>query len=163
MKSFCIALFTTLLLAGSVSAADNGVITKQSAHSAKVTIDRLESILKEKGITVALRWSHSDRAKAVGIELRPTELIIFGNPKLGSHMFTSAQTAGIDLPMKALAWEDEQGQTWLSYNDPSWLAARHGISDRGEVVKKMSGALKKFTDKATGADAPSKPTGPGVE
>jgi uncharacterized protein (DUF302 family) len=156
MKSIWIVLFTSLLFAASANAGENGLITKKSAHSAKVTIDRLENILKEKGITVALRWSHSDRAKSVGIELRPTELIIFGNPKLGSHMFTSKQTAGIDLPMKALAWEDENGQTWLSYNDPAWFAARHGISDRPEIVKKMTGALKKFTDKAAAPSAETK-------
>ena len=75
----------------------------------------------------------------------------FGNPKLGSNMFTSKQTAGIDLPMKALAWEDEKGTVWLGYNDPNYIAARHGITDRAEVVKKMSGALNKMSDIAIGA------------
>ncbi|MEE8342986.1 MAG: DUF302 domain-containing protein [Gammaproteobacteria bacterium] len=134
---------------GTANADNTGVVTKKSAHSAKVTIDRLEKILSEKGITVAMRWSHSDRAKGVDIELRPTELIIFGNPRLGSHMFTSKQSAGIDLPMKALAWEDENGQTWLSYNDPAYIAKRHGINDRSEIVKKMTGALQNLTDQAT--------------
>ena len=91
------------------------------------------------------------KAEAVGIPLRPTELLIFGNPKLGSNMFTSAQSAGIDLPMKALAWEDADGKVWLGYNDPAYIAERHGISDREAVVEKMSGALNKFSDIATGA------------
>lgn len=128
---------------------DNGMISVKSAHSVKDTIDRLEAVLKKKGITIVTRWSHSDRANSVGIPLRPTELLLFGNPKLGSHMFTSKQTAGIDLPMKALAWEDEKGQVWLTYNDPAYIAKRHGITDRAKVVAKMTGALKKFADAAT--------------
>jgi len=129
---------------------DNGMITRMSKHSVKETIDRLEAALKSKGITVALRWSHSDKAKGVGIELRPTELLIFGNPKLGSNMFTSKQTAGIDFPMKALAWQDEKGQVWYTYNDPAYLAKRHGINDRDEVLMKMSKALAAFSAAATG-------------
>ncbi|MEJ2180809.1 MAG: DUF302 domain-containing protein [Gammaproteobacteria bacterium] len=139
---FC---FTTASLAG-----DNGMITKKSNYSAKETIDRLEDVLKKKGITIALRWSHSDKANNVDIPLRPTVLLIFGNPKLGSNFFTSKQTSGIDLPMKALAWEDEKGQVWLTYNDPSYIAKRHGITNRDEVVKKMTGALDKFSSAATG-------------
>lgn len=146
-------LLITLLLVGFASVAfagDNGMITKKSNYSVKETLDRLEGVLKEKGITIALRWSHSDKGNSVGIPLRPTELLIFGNPKLGTNMFTSKQTAGIDFPMKALAWEDEKGQVWLTYNDPAYLAKRHGITDRDEVVKKMTGALGKFTSAATG-------------
>lgn len=148
LKHLGIVLVALFIMLGSACTADNGLITKKSPHSAKQTIDRLETMLKQKGITIALRWSHSDRAKGADIDVRPTELIVFGNPKLGSHMFTSAQSAGIDFPMKVLAWEDAQGQTWLSYNDPAYLAKRHGIKDRGEIVNKMSGALKTFTDKA---------------
>jgi uncharacterized protein (DUF302 family) len=128
----------------------NGLVTKKSAHGVKATMDCLESTLKAKGITIATRWSHDAGARKVGLELRPTELLIFGNPKIGTHMFTSNQTAGIDLPMKALAWQDANGQVWVTYNDPQYIADRHGITDRAEIVKKMSGALKKFTDKAAG-------------
>jgi uncharacterized protein (DUF302 family) len=143
-------LVTVLALAASFTAqaADNGLIMKKSAHSVSKTLDRLEALLKKKGITVVTRWSHDAGAKKVGIKLRPTELLIFGNPKLGSHMFTSNQTAGIDLPMKALAWQDDKGQVWLAYNDPQYVADRHGIKNRPEIVKKMSGALKNLTDKA---------------
>lgn len=148
MKRICALLFTAVLSFSTVHAADNGLLTKPSAYSVKETIDRLETILKQKGITVALRWSHSDKADAVGVKLRPTELLIFGNPKLGSHMFTSKQTAGIDLPMKALAWEDENGKVWLTYNDPAYIAQRHGIADRPEIVARMGAALKKITDAA---------------
>ena len=127
----------------------NGMISKKSAHSVKETLDRLEAVLKKKGIGVALRWSHDEKGKTVGIPLRPTELLMFGNPKLGTHMFTSNQTAGIDLPLKALAWEDEKGQVWLTYNDPAYIANRHNIKDRAEILKKMTGALNNLSNAAT--------------
>ena len=144
-----ILVLVTVSVSATALAGEDGLITKKSAYSVKETLDRLENILKEKGITVALRWSHSDNGNKVGIPLRPTELLIFGNPKLGTNFFTSKQTSGIDLPMKALAWEDEKGQVWLTYNDPAYIAKRHGISDRDEVKNKMTGALDKLTTKAT--------------
>lgn len=129
---------------------NNGMITRKSNYGVKETIDRLEAALKKKGITVAMRWSHSDKAEKVGIKVRPTELLIFGNPKLGSNMFTANQTAGLDFPMKALAWQDDKGQVWYTYNDPIYLAKRHGINDRDKVLSKMSKALAKFSSVATG-------------
>jgi uncharacterized protein (DUF302 family) len=133
-----------------VSAEDNGLITLKSNYSVDKTLDRLEDALKKKGITVFDRISHKKNAEGVGLSLRPTQLLIFGNPKLGTHFFTSNQTAGIDLPMKALAWEDEKGQVWLTYNDPKYIAKRHGIDDRDEVAAKMSKALANFAAQATG-------------
>ena len=153
MKNILVAALTSIsLLLASVTAmaADNGLITKKSKYSVSETLDRMENALKEKGISIALRWSHSEKAKQVDIPLRPTELLMFGNPKLGSHFFTSQQTAGIDLPLKALAYEDENGQVWLAYNDPQYIADRHGIKDRAEVVAKMSKALDNFSNIATG-------------
>jgi uncharacterized protein (DUF302 family) len=145
-------LITALLLSPLAQAADkvDGLIVKASPHSVSQTLDRLEAALNKKGITVILRWAHDRKARAVGIPLRPTELLLFGNPKLGSHFFTSRQSAGIDLPMKALAWEDETGKVWLGYNDPAYLAARHHIENRKDVVRKMQGALDKLTDIAIG-------------
>lgn len=140
---FTLTLFS-LYSANALAAAD-GLIVIKSAHTASVTLDRLQSALKSKGIRVFARVSHKDNAKGVGMDLRPTELLIFGNPKLGTHFFTSKQAAGIDLPMKMLAWEDKNGQTWLSYNDPGYIASRHGIGNRDEVVGKMRNALKKFS------------------
>lgn len=133
-----------------VLAEGDGLITKKSNYSVKETIDKLEGVLKSKDISVALRWNHSEKAKGVDIDVRPTELLIFGNPKLGSHMFTSKQTAGIDFPLKALAWEDEKGQVWYTYNDPAYIAKRHGIADRDAVLEKMSTALDAFSKAATG-------------
>lgn len=146
-----ILLLGLLALIPTISmAADNGMINKKSQFSVKATLDRLENVLRKKGISIVTRWSHDAGAKKAGIELRPTELLIFGNPKMGSHFFTSQQTAGIDLPMKALAWKDKAGQVWLTYNDPQYIANRHGINDRPAIVKKMTGALNNLTNVATG-------------
>ena len=92
--------------------------------------------------------SHKQNAAGVGLKLRPTELLIFGNPKLGTYFFLSNQTAGIDLPMKAMAWEDAKGQTWVAYNDPQYVADRHGITDRADIINKMKGALENFSNYA---------------
>jgi uncharacterized protein (DUF302 family) len=148
-----IAIGLILLIASvSVFAAEsnNGLISKKSKYGVHETIDRLENALKEKGITIALRWDHAKRAKKAGIPLRPTELLIFGNPKLGSNFFTSNQTSGIDLPMKMLAYKDAKGQVWLVYNDPEYIAERHHINDRNKVVAKMSEALDNSSSVATG-------------
>ena len=145
------ALMSLMVLIPTMSVAgDQGMINKKSNFSVKVTIDRLENVLRKKGITIVTRWSHHAGAKKAGIALRPTELLIFGNPKMGSHFFTSNQTAGIDLPMKALAWKDKKGQVWLTYNDPTYIANRHGVNNRPAIVKKMTGALNKFSNVATG-------------
>ena len=151
-----ISVQVAVLLAMTLSpvwAADvPGMITQRSPYSAEKTLDRLEQVLQNKGVTVVLRWDHAAKAKGVDIDLAPTELLLFGKPAMGSHMFTSAQTAGIDLPMKALAWTDSAGQTWLGYNDPDWLAKRHGIDDRNKVVKKMRRALAKMSGAAVAAE-----------
>lgn len=151
MKKQILLIALTALFATGVMAQDvDGLVKMKSEHSVTVTMDRLENILKKKGITIAVRWNHSAKAKKVGIELRDTEVLIFGNPKLGSHLMTAEQTAGIDLPLKALAWKDASGQVWLAYNDPAYIAKRHHITDRAEVVKKMSNALAAMTAKAAG-------------
>jgi len=149
MKGRLIVLAVLSLFVFGVHAQDvTGLIQKKSPYSVKKTITRLEKILKKKGITIALRWNHAGRGKQAGIPLRDTELLMFGNPKLGTHLFTSKQTAGIDLPMKALAWKDEGGQVWLAYNDPAYFAVRHGITDRNPIIEKMTGALDKMTNAA---------------
>ncbi|HID50268.1 MAG TPA: DUF302 domain-containing protein [Chromatiales bacterium] len=154
MKRFMMALLVVLVLgtaqAGGVEV--DGLIVKPSKFSVTETLDRLEAALKKKGITIVTRWNHAAKAARAGIPLRPTELLIFGNPALGSHFFTSQQSSGIDLPMKALAWEDENGKVWLGYNDPRYVADRHHIKDRPQIVKKMTGALDKMSRIATGAE-----------
>lgn len=108
--------------------ADNGLTTIASRHGVKATIDRLEAAVKAKGLDIFARIDHAAGAAAVGMPLRPTELLIFGNARGGTPLMQAQQTIGIDLPLKALAFEDAAGKTWLSYNEPAWLAARHGLA-----------------------------------
>jgi len=147
MKRLILALFCTSLLTFP-AAAGTGIITVQSSHSVQTTLDRLTKILKSKGITIFTRVDHAAGAKKVGIEMAPTQLLIFGNPKLGTPLMKSNRKIGLDLPLKALAWRDDDGKVWVSYNDPAYLKKRHDISDRDPVFKKITGALKKLIGKA---------------
>ena len=132
--------------------SDNGLITVPSPHSVKDTIDRFELDVKSKGMTVFARIDHAAGAKEAGLGLRPTELLIFGNAKVGTPLILSQQTIGIDLPLKALAWEDPSGKVWLSCNDPAWLAVRHGIAaEGGNATKVMAAALAALSKQAIGA------------
>ena len=133
----------------SVTYADNGIISIKSSHDVKTTVDRLDNILREKGMTVFIRINHAEGAQKVGKKLRPTELVIFGNPKVGTPLMQCDQSVGIDLPQKALIWQDESGQVWLSYNDPKYLASRHSIKECGEIIKKIEKALGNFARVAT--------------
>jgi uncharacterized protein (DUF302 family) len=133
----------------SVTYADNGIISIKSSHDVKTTVDRLDNILREKGMTVFIRINHAEGAQKVGKKLRPTELVIFGNPKVGTPLMQCGQSVGIDLPQKALIWQDESGQVWLSYNDPKYLASRHSIKECGEIIKKIEKALGNFARMAT--------------
>jgi uncharacterized protein (DUF302 family) len=130
--------------------ATDGMISLASHHSVSDTSDRLVKLLETKGMTVFSRIDHAAGAQKVGIDLRPTTLIIFGNPKVGSPLMKCSQSAGLDLPQKALIYQNEQGQVWLSYNDPAYLKDRHQIKGCEEVLNKVAGALNKF---ATGATA----------
>ena len=152
MRHQLLVLFPLLLLflVPAQAFGSHGMITVESSHSIKTTADRLESILEEKGMTVFSRIDHAAGAAGIGETLRPTILFIFGNPKVGTALMKCGQTAGIDLPLKILIWEDDSGLVKLSYNDPRYIADRHGISDCGQVLEKMTGALKNFADKATG-------------
>jgi len=121
--------------------AADGVINVQSAFNVQKTADRLESLLNEKGMTIFNRIKHSESAGKVGIELRETELIIFGNPKVGSPLMKCQQSIAIDLPQKALIWEDHESKVWISYNDPDYLEKRHNISGCEAVISKIKKAL----------------------
>jgi uncharacterized protein (DUF302 family) len=113
-------------------------------------MDRLEAEVKSRGMTVFARIDHAEGAAGVRLALRPTELLIFGHAKAGTPLMQSVQTMGIDLPLKALVWQDAAGETWLSYNDPSWLAKRHELrSETATVVANMSAALNVVTKAAT--------------
>ncbi len=149
------AIILTLALLPAISApiqADepgiNGIISLPSPHSVKQTADKLAQALKAKGMTIFKRVDHSAGAKKAGLKLRPTELIIFGNPKVGTPLMHCAQTAALDLPQKALIWEDKNHNVWLSYNDPDYIAQRHNISDCSIVVNKIRKALDRFAHAA---------------
>ena len=133
----------------STAVAGDGLISVKSSHDVKATADRLENILNQKGMTVFIRINHSASAQKVGKKLRPTELVVFGNHKVGTPLMQCSQSVAIDLPQKALIWQDDKGQAWLTYNDPNYLAQRHGLSECTEVIKKVEKALSNFAKAAT--------------
>ena len=141
----------TLLLgfALPIAAAPPGMVIQPSAHDAATTMARLETAVTTKGFAVVARINHADAATKVGKRLRPTELIIFGNPKVGTALMQSEQTVGLDLPIRVLVWEAEDGTVSLGYNDPAYLTERHGIGDRQAVIDKMSAALAGLARAAT--------------
>jgi uncharacterized protein (DUF302 family) len=139
---------------GAKAMAAEGLITLQSRYEPKQTMQRLEAAVKAKGMTVFAHIDHAAGAAEVGLTLRPTDLLIFGNAKGGTPVMQSVQTMGIDLPLKALVWQDDKGTTWLSYNDPAWLVQRHGGAPGTEAaVRAMAGALKAIATEATSASA----------
>ncbi len=116
-----------LFTAASLASAADGLIAVKSPHTAKATMDRLEDVVKQRGLNVFARIDHAAGAARVGRTLRATELLIFGNPQGGTPFMECAQSVGIDLPLKALVWEDANAQVWLGYNDPVFLAQRHKV------------------------------------
>jgi len=137
-----------VLLVTSVCQAADGLIAVKSPHSAKATMDRLEELVKRRGLNVFLRIDHAAGAAKIGTKLRPTELLVFGNPQGGTPFMECAQSVGIDLPLKALVWEDASGQVWLGYNDPAFLAKRHEVP-ACPVAPNMSKALAGIAEAAT--------------
>jgi uncharacterized protein (DUF302 family) len=130
----------------------DGLITVQSSHGPVETMDRFVAEVRAKGLTVFARIDHAAGAEEVGLTLRPTELLIFGNAKGGTPLMQSNQEIGIDLPLKALVWQDATGGTWISYNDPVWLAKRHGLGHEVEPpVKAMTAMLSAVTRAASAA------------
>lgn len=145
MKNLLLAL-CLLVVTGSSYA--QGIISKTSTHSVKDTLDKLETIVTAKGFKVVARVNHAKAAEMSGQTLNPTEVLIFGNPKVGTALMKSNQAIGLDLPIKVLVRENDEGVVTISYNDPAWMVSRYGITDRSDVVQKMTGALGNFTDAA---------------
>ncbi|MER9253665.1 DUF302 domain-containing protein [Mesorhizobium sp. M0598] len=132
--------------------AKNGLITVQSRFGVAETIDRLVGTVEGAGLLVFARIDHAAGARSVEASLRPTQLLIFGNPKGGTPLMQDRQLAGIDLPVKALAWEDKQSKVWLSYNDAHWLAERHGLGDASRnAVAAIAAGMDKVIAAAAGA------------
>ena len=117
--------------------AGEGIISKASKYSVPETLDRVDALLRAKGIKIFVRIDHSGEAEKAGLKMPPTQLLIFGNPKGGTPVMLAAPTAAIDLPLKALAWQDGYGKVWLSYNDPEYLKKRYGLTD--DQIKTIAG------------------------
>ncbi|OIQ98143.1 camphor resistance protein CrcB [mine drainage metagenome] len=127
MKLFSIIFAALMVTFSSLAQAAEGLVTVKSPHSVVATMDRFEALAKQRGLTVFARIDHAVGAAKIGKTLRPTQVIIFGNPQGGTPFMECAQTVGIDLPLKVLVWEDASAQVWLGYNDPEYLARRHGV------------------------------------
>jgi uncharacterized protein (DUF302 family) len=130
--------------------AADGLITIRSAYGPEETMSRFEAEVQARGMTVFARVDHAAGAAGVGLSLRPTNLLIFGNAKGGTPLMQAVQSVGIDLPLKALVWQDASGTTWLSYNDPAWVVQRHGLDEAANAtVNAMTQALQVIAGKAT--------------
>lgn len=129
--------------------AADGLIMVKSHHSVAATADKLEAALSNNGMKIMNRINHAAGAESVNMELRSTEVVIFGNPKAGTPLMQCSQTVAVDLPQKALIWEDENGQVWLGYNDPQYLKTRHAIEGCDPVLAKVGAALENFARAAT--------------
>jgi uncharacterized protein (DUF302 family) len=151
--SRCIFILMLILGNGAQVMAADGLTTVKSDHSPAETIARLESAIKANGMTVFARIDHASAAKEAGMELRPTEVLIFGAAKGGTPLMRADQTIGLDLPLKALVWQDANGQTWISFNDPEWLANRHGL---GPEAKPVATKLKAVLSSVVGEAARSR-------
>ena len=148
MRKLVVAFAFLGLIAVAANAAE-GMIAVKSAHDVPTTADKLIAVLEEKGMIVFTRIDHAAGAKKVDMTMEPTELVIFGNPRLGTVLMKCAPSVAIDLPLKALIWEDENGQTWLGYNDPAYLAARHKLEGCDKVLEKVGKGVAGFAKAAT--------------
>jgi len=144
-------LITLPLFSSTIFAASsNDLITKKCHYKVGVAVVRLENALRDRGATVAARVDHAAAAKKVGLDLPPTQLLIFGNPKLGTMLMQKDRPIGLELPMKVLAWEDKHGQTWLSYKRPTVLAKNYNVEGHAAVLNVMSDVLDSVTTIAAG-------------
>lgn len=152
MRSVCLA-FTIAAVAGCAThgggaSPAHGMKALQSPHSVRMTVDRLEAAAKARGFSIFARVDHSAGAQKVGKALRPTELLIFGNPQGGTPLMECAQTIGIELPLKALAWQDAGGAVWLAYNEPRYLLHRHGGGECQPAADNVAHALEALAAEA---------------
>jgi len=148
MRNIVLVTLALIVSASSALAGETGIVHKTSKYSVPETLNRLEGALKASGMTIFARIDHSAEAEKVGLQMRPMQLLIFGNPRGGTPLMVASPTTGIDLPMKALAWEDSSGKVWLTYNAASYLKSRHDIKGRDELLKTLEGALDAMTNKA---------------
>jgi uncharacterized protein (DUF302 family) len=140
-----------LALSGTARAQEDvrGLVVVDSPYDVAETVSRAQDAMEERGLTIMMTVDHGANAEGADLELRPTQLIVFGNPQLGTQLMQAGQTVAIDLPQKMLVWEDAEGQVHLAYNDPHYLAQRHNLSGVDEVLSKISGALSAIAEEAT--------------
>ena len=144
-----LSMVAMVLVLAAPSWGVEGLVSVKSPYPVSKTLERLQATIQQQGMTVFARIDHAQGAAAVGKVLRPTEVMLFGNPQGGTPFMECAQTVGIDLPLKALVWEDAAGQTWLGYNDPAYLAQRHGVPQCA-VVGKLTKALSAIATSVVG-------------
>lgn len=150
-RTLFIVTFGLMLTIGApamAAAEEEALVVETSPHDVPATVQRLEAAVVAKGAKVVAAIDHA-AARASGLSLRPTVLVLFGNPKLGTPLMQSEQTAGLDLPLRVLVWQDAAGATQVGYTPPAAIAARHRIEDHGELIEKMAGALSAITAEAT--------------
>jgi len=152
MRRMLIFLLLFVLFAVTAASAGEGLVTVKSSYKAKETADRVERLAKERGMLFD-RINHAEGARTIGMSLRPTEVLIFGNPKGGTPLMMCEQRVGIDLPLKMLVWEDGNGVVWIGYSDPEVLKDRYGITGCDEVLGKMKGFLGKLASDAARRDS----------
>jgi uncharacterized protein (DUF302 family) len=152
MRPASLIALPVLLILGSFAAAQEGLITKPSAHSVSVTLDRLEAALKERGLTIFARLDHAAAAAAVGLKMPASTVLVFGNPRLGTPVFVQKPTLAVDLPLKALVYEDASGKAWVSYNSAEYLFntiyGRHGAPVNPEATAGTTKVLTEATEAA---------------
>lgn len=149
-KLIALLVFVFLGITTTQTIAQDGIEIIQSEQSVEETTDRLEKVLKDNGLNIFEKVNHQEGATSVNMDLPPTTVLIFGNPKLGTPLMQCAPTTAIDLPQKMLIWEDEDGQVNVGYNSPDYLKKRHNIEGCDQELQKISGALKKFAQAAAG-------------
>ena len=144
-----ISLLALSFFASGYAAATESLISVESQHSAKQTADKFASIVEKKGLTLFARIDHQKNAAGADLALRETEVIIFGNPKVGTPVMQCSQQAAIDFPQKVLVWTDAENKTWLSYNNPEYIKERHNIKGCDKVFTKIAGVLSALTNAAS--------------
>ena len=144
-----ISLLALSIFASSYANAADSLISVESHHSAKQTADKFASIVEKKGLTLFARIDHQKNAAGANLALRETEVIIFGNPKVGTPVMQCSQQAAIDFPQKVLVWTDAENKTWLSYNNPEYIKERHNIKGCDKILTKIAGVLSALTNAAS--------------
>lgn len=124
--------------------SDQGIVHLSSSHSVVDTLAKLEELLRTRGVSIFARIDHSGEAAKVGLEMRPTKVLLFGSPKGGTPLMIASPTVAIDLPLKALVWEDAEGKVWLSYNSPEYLQRRHGFPE--SLIQNIAGVRSIFDE-----------------